>query len=271
MRPSRTALSVSGAALLASLLLLSGCAETPRATPAPATIRIAASSTLADLLDELGDLYRADRPWIDLQAESLDSQAALDLLSAGAVDLSFVSWLPSNLDARVWRSPLAHDAVAVIVHPSNPIAGLSLAQLRDVFQGRVADWSLFGWTNEPVIVVSRESESGTRAAFEEAVMDGHPVTLNAIVQPGSAAMIDAVARTPGAIGYVSRGRLTAAVRPIAVEGIDPAPLDERYPLRRVLYVVSKNEPDGATRDFVRWLLEPGGQQAIAERGFGRVK
>jgi len=84
-------------------------------------------------------------------------------------------------------------------------------------------------------------------------------------------MIDAVARTPGAIGYVSRGRLTAAVRPIAVEGIDPAPLDERYPLRRVLYVVSKNELDGAARDFVRWLLEPGGQQAIAERGFGRVK
>jgi phosphate transport system substrate-binding protein len=122
-----------------------------------------------------------------------------------------------------------------------------------------------------VIVVSREGESGTRAAFEEAVMDGRPVTLNAIVQPDSGAMIDAVARTPGAIGYVSRGRLAAAVRPIAVEGIDPAPHDERYPLRRALYVVSKNEPEGAARDFVRWLLDPDGQQAIAERGFGRVK
>ena len=255
------------------LLTLSACAETPRVTPTPATIRIATSSTLSLLLDDLGDLYGADHPWVTIQSESLDSAAALDLLN-GAVDLAFVSWLPPDLGARLWNSPLAYDAVAVIVHPTNPLTGLSLAQLRDVFQGRVVDWSALGWTSESLIVVSREEGSGTRAAFEEAAMEGRPVTLNAIVQPGSEAMIDYVARTPGAIGYVSRGRATSAVKPIAIEGVDPSPLNVvngTYPIGRVLYVAARSEPAGAVRDFVAWLLSADGQQTIAERGFGRVK
>ena len=256
------------------LLTLSACAETPRVTPTPATIRIATSSTLSLLLDDLGDLYRADHhPGVTIQSESLDSAAALDLLN-GAVDLAFISWLPPDLGARLWNSPLAYDAVAVIVHPTNPLTGLSLAQLRDVFQGRVVDWSVLGWASENLIVVSREDGSGTRAAFEEAAMEGRPVTLNAIVQPGSEAMIDYVARTPGAIGYVSRGRATSAVKPIAIEGVDPSPLNVvngTYPIGRVLYVAARSEPAGAVRDFVAWLLSADGQQAIAERGFGRVK
>lgn len=255
------------------LLTLSACAETPRVTPTPATIRIATSSTLSLLLDDLGDLYRADHPWVTIQSESLDSAAALDLLNDGAVDLAFVSWLPSDLGARLWNSPLAYDAVAAIVHPANPVTGLSLAQLRDVFQGRVVDWSALGWTSESLIVVSREEGSGTHAAFEEAAMEGRPVTLNAIVQSGSEAMIDYVARTPGAIGYVSHGRATSAVKPIAIEGVDPSPLsvvNATYPIGRVLYVTARSEPAGAVRDFVAWLLSADGQQTIAERGFGRV-
>jgi phosphate transport system substrate-binding protein len=253
--------------------LFSACVETPRVTPTPATIRIATSSTLSVLLDDLGDVYHADQPWIAIQAEALNSAGALDVLNSGAVDLAFVAWLPADLDARLWRSPLAYDAVAVIVHPANPVAGLSLAQLRDVYQGRVADWAPFGWTGE-LIVVSREEGSGTRAAFEEAVMDGRAVTLNALVQPGSDALIDYVARTPGAIGYVSRGRATDAVKPIAIEGVDPSPVNVAngaYPIGRVLYVVAKSEPSGAARDFVAWLLSDEGQQAIAERGFGAVR
>ena len=253
-------------------LLLSACTETPRAIPTPVTIRLATSSTLSILLDDVGDRYRADHPWVTIQSGSLDTDAALDMLNGGAVDLAFVSWLPP--DPTLWNSALAYDAVAVIVHPANPVAGLSLAQLRDVFQGRVLDWSPLGWTSESLIVVSREDGSGTRAAFEDAAMEGRPVTLSAIVQPSSDAMIDYVARRPGAIGYVSRGHVTDAVKPIAIEGVDPGPssvVNGTYPIGRVLFVVARSEPTGAVRDFVAWLLSADGQQAIAERGFGRVK
>ncbi|HET7087504.1 MAG TPA: phosphate ABC transporter substrate-binding protein [Anaerolineae bacterium] len=259
----------------ASLLIaLVACAESPRITPTPATITLATSSTLSALIDDLADEYQAERPWITIQMESLDSEAALDLLGSGAVDLAFVSWLPPDLDPGVWNSPLAYDAVAVIVHPANPVTGLSLAQLRDIFQGRVLDWSLYGWTTENVIVVSREDGSGTRTAFEAFVLEGKPVTPGAIVQPDGDAAVDYVARTPGAIGYVSRGRVTPAVKPIAIEGVEPDPsnaANNSYPIGRLLYVVAGSEPKGAVRDFVAWLFSPEGQQAIAEGGFGRVK
>ena len=254
--------------------MLSACAETPRVTPTPATIRIATSSTLAVLLDDLGDVYRADHPWMTIQSEALDTAAALDLLNGGAVDLAFVSWLPAGLDPRLWTSPLAYDAIAVIVHPANPVTGLSLAQLRDVFQGRVADWSRYGWPGESVIVVSREDGSGTRMAFEAAAMEGRPVALTAIVQPGSDRVLGYVSRTPGAIGYVSRAWVTSAVKPIAIEGVDPSPhnvVNGAYPIGRLLFVTARSEPAGAARDFVAWLFSADGQQAIAERGFGRVK
>jgi len=226
------------------------------------------------VIDDLGDLYRADHGWITIQSEALDTGAALDLLKQGAIDLACVSWLPADLDAAYWRSALAQDAVAVIVNPANPVTGLSLAQLRDVFQGRVLDWSALGWTNENLIVVSREGGSGTRAVFEAAVMEGRAVTPNAVVQPDSDAVVNAVARTPGAIGYVSRARVTHSVKPIAIEGVEPGPVtvaNGTYPIGRVLFVVARSEPQGAVREFVAWLLGLEGQQAIAERGFGRVK
>lgn len=269
---ARRTLRIACGVLLAGFLV-SACAETPRLTPSPATIRFSTSSTLSILLDHASGLYRADRPWITFQTESLDSSAALDLLNDGAVDLAFVSWLPSSLDSRIWISAVAYDAVALIVHPANPVTGLSLAQVRDVYAGRVVDWSPLGWTGE-LVVVSREEGSGTRAAFEEAVMEGRAVTLNAIVLPHTGAVIDFVARTPGAIGYISRGRVTEAVRPIAAEGVDPSPVNVvngTYPIGRVLYVAARGEPTGVVREFVAWLLDEEGQRSIAEGGFGRVK
>ena len=263
-----------GFTLCALILALAACAETPRPTPAPVTIRLSASSTLSALIDDLSDLYRFDRDWVSVQQEAVNTAAAIDLLNDGAVDLAFVSWLPAGLDARLWQSALAHDAVAVVVHPSNPTTAVSLAQLRDIYAGRVADWSPFGWGGQGLVVVSREDGSGTRAAFENAVMEGHAVTLSAIVQPDSESMVAYVARTPGAIGYVSRGRVTPAVKPIAVEGVEPLPLhaaNGAYPIGRVLTVLARREPEGGARDFVVWLLSEEGQQAVAERGFGRVK
>ena len=261
--------------LYASLLIaLAACAESPRVTPTPATIALAAASTLSAPLDDLTRKYRGKYPWITLQAEALDSEAALDLLENGAVDLAFVSWLPPDVEPDVWSSPLAYDAVAVIVHPSNPVTGLSLAEVRDIFQGRVLDWSVFGWTNGNVTVVSREDGSGTRDAFEALTLEGRPVTPGAIVLPDGDAVVDAVARTPGAIGYVSRGRVTPAVKPIAIEGVAPLPsnvANNSYPVGRLLYVVARDEPAGAARDFVAWLLGPEGQQAIADKGLGRVR
>jgi phosphate transport system substrate-binding protein len=256
------------------LFTLSACVETPRPTPTPTTLRIAASSTTSRLLDDLSAIHRADHPWVTIELTKLNNRSVLELLTNGAVDLAFVSWLPDDLDPQVWRSAIAYDAVAVIVNAANPVEGLSLAQLWNIFQGRVSDWSAFGWNDTSLTVVSRESGSGTREAFEQEAMQDRPVSLNAIIQPGSAEVVDFVARTPGAIGYVSRAWVGDSVKAIAIEGVDPGPANAAsgvYPIGRALYVLAPGEPTGAAREFVIWLLGDDGQTAIAERGFGRVR
>lgn len=260
--------------VLLFLLVLTSCAETPRPTPTPTTFRMASSTTSSRLLDDLSAIYRADYPWVTIEITRLNTSSVIGLLDNNAVDLAFVSWLPDELDPQLWRTAIAYDAVAVIVHPSNPVEGLSLAQLWNIFQGRVFDWSAFGWNDTPLIVVSRESGSGTRDAFEQEAMQDRPVSLNAIIQPGSAEVVDYVARTPGAIGYVSRAWAGDSVKVIAIEGVEPNPANAAsgtYLAGRVLYILAPSEPTGAAREFVTWLLSDDGQNSISERGFGSVR
>jgi phosphate transport system substrate-binding protein len=124
-----------------------------------------------------------------------------------------------------------------------------------------------------VAVISRESGSGTRAHFEERVMDGRNVTVNAVIGASEQGVLDYIRSVTTSIGYVSSGYLTDTVNAIAVEGVEisPATLTERrYPLSRPLLVITPEEPHGELRAFVAWVLGPQGQ-AIVEKKYGRVK
>ena len=117
--------------------------------------------------------------------------------------------------------------------------------------------------------VSREDGSGTRAVFEGAVLGGRDVTFTAVVMPSSEAVIEYVARTPGAIGYVSSLRpgelLADGVRVPLVEGAPPTPggiSDGSYPISRPLYLAAATEPTGEAREFAQWVLGPEGQAVI---------
>ena len=110
------------------------------------------------------------------------------------------------------RTPIGIDGLAVIVHPENSIAELSLVQLRDLYSGRVIDWQALGSDVGEVILVSREDGSGSRVRFEERVMGAERVSLTAVVMPTSEDVVAYVARNPQAIGYVSRGHVVQWIR-----------------------------------------------------------
>ena len=105
------------------------------------------------------------------------------------------------------RVPIGLDGLAVVVHPSNNIAGLSLVQLRDIFAGRLLDWQALGSDAGEILLVSREDGSGSRILFETRVMSDERVALTAVVMPTSQDVVDYVAKNPHAIGYVSRAEV----------------------------------------------------------------
>ncbi len=242
--------------LLFGLLLASGCGPQPmRVTREPVTLQLVAADSCSPLAARAVEAYEDSHPWVSVEVEIFNTALAEEVLQEGAADIALLSRVSDSGDEGqgwLWTEGLMVDGIAVIVHPESPFSGLGLAHLREIFRGRLQEWA--GTT---ITVVSREDGSGTRAAFESVVLDGESTTLNAVVMPSSDAMVDFVAATPGAIGYVSAERLGDGVRVVPIEGALPtkeAVSNENYPLRRQLYLASKGEPVGEAREFAQWLL-----------------
>jgi phosphate transport system substrate-binding protein len=248
------------------LLLLSSCASQPlTVTRQPATLRLVAADSCEPLVEELAAAYEASHPWVTVELEVFNSAVAQETLQQGGADLALLSWLPATTEpGGLWSQPFARDGVAVVVHPATPFTETGLAQLQAVFRGQVQEWA-----GVVLSVVSREQGSGTRAAFESAVLGGRDVVLTAVVLPSSRAVVEYVARTPGAIGYVSTLWLedppAEGLRVLPVEGVLPAGAtisDGRYPLWRPLYLATVGEPAGQAREFAQWVLGAEGQAIV---------
>jgi phosphate transport system substrate-binding protein len=269
------------------LILLAACGE-PVATPELVYLEVGGSMVMAPLVEELAVAFSEGAPTVSLEVTGLGTQFGLDALRAGEVDLALASWLPANGEANQdpglqpnpgWQTTaIARDGIAVVVHPDNPVEGLGLLQLQDLFGGRIHDWGPAGGAaGVGVQPVSRERGSGTRAAFEALVMVDLGVTPLAVMAFTPQMVVEAVAAQPGAIGYVSMGQVTPEVKVLEIEGLAPTPENAgrgSYPITRELWLVAGDPAspatDRAVRDFTRFVLSPAGQQIVGRR-YGRVR
>lgn len=258
-------------------LLLAAC--TALTGPAPtAFLRVAAPRSLASQLAEVAEAFSARQPEISIQIDSADAALAVEMLRRGEVEIAAMTWLPPDLPATWTATPVAWDAVVLIVHADNPLPGLTMLQARRVFAGWAWRWGDVGGIpfapeeSEPIQVVSREEGAGTRAFFEQQVMGEEAVTLTALVIPNSSAVVDYVASHRNAIGYVSMGEVDARVRVVPLEGVTPTPETvsaSGYHLAHPVYLVTRQR-SAAVRSFVDFVLSPGGQALLGAR-YGRVR
>lgn len=237
-----------------------GCASQPiTVTPQPVLLRVMAADAYGPLAEMVTSAYREARPWVRVEVETFNQAVGEERLRAGAAELGiFAGPRPEGL----WSIPIATDGIAIIAHPTAPVENLTLAELREIFRGRIGDWP----DGTPIQVVSREKGSGTRALFEEMVMGESEVTLTALVAVDSRWMLETVSNTPGAIGYVACSRLEGDIRLLSIEGIRPTSSTlPTYPLRYPVLLVGSAEPTGEARTFAQWLLSPEGQTEILRR------
>jgi phosphate transport system substrate-binding protein len=250
------------------LVLATSCGGAALVTPAPETVSVAGSTSFAPALRELAAAYQTLHANALIDMRQSGTGAGVRAVSSGESDLTIVSWQPPNepLPAGVRSSPVARDAVALIVHPTNSIRGLTLLQAKSIYQGEVQDWQALGGSAIEPIVVSREDGSGTRAAFEAMVMDNDRVTLNAVVMPSTQAVVEYVAAHPGAIGYVSAGDADKRVKVLSIEDVVPSATNVQngsYRLARLIYVYRSSSASATARDFADFMLTPAGQAIIA--------
>jgi phosphate transport system substrate-binding protein len=249
-------------------LLLPACLATATPPPPPIVLKAAGSTSAGPVLAALASAYSAQHPHVTFDIQAGGSQLGQSLVEAGRIDLGLVSWPPPHLPDKLRSIPIARDAVAIIVHPTNKIEGLSLAELQSIFSGRLLNWQEVGGPASPIQVISREDGSGTRAAFEAGVMDQTPVTPAAIVLPSSQAVIDFVAQNPAAIAYVSFAFVDKNVYPVPVEGVAPSleSLAARsYSLSRDLAMIVPQRAQPELNQFIDFVLSPTGQAITAAK------
>jgi phosphate transport system substrate-binding protein len=177
---------------------------------------------------------------------------------------------------------VALDAIAVMVNPNNPVDQLSIPQLSDLFTGRITNWQDVGGEDRPVVLASRESNSGTYVYFlEKVVRRGDPSSQDlfspeALLLPSSEIIGLEVSQNPNAIGYDGLGYVTPHQKtvkvaldeagPFVLPGIDTVK-DGTYPIARPLYMYTRGEPTGAIKEYLDWIMSGDGQTVVAELGF----
>ncbi len=272
----------SSALLLAALLLivpLSGCRNESKTEQ----IIVNGSTTLLPIAEEAKEGFEKANPGTSVLVSGMGSSAGIEAALAGTADIGTSSRdLKEEEEGKgLVDTPIAFDGIAVIVNPSNPVDGLTSEQLRDIFAGRITNWKQVGGEDRDIDLVNRDEASGTREAFKKIVMgDDAKFDPSAVVLPGTGQVRDVVARSNGAIGYISVGfvepRFSAMeVKALSIDGVTPTEktvASRKYPIGRTLHMFTKGQPSGLAKRFIDYVLTDEVQNGVVmDAGFIPVK
>lgn len=178
----------------------------------------------------------------------------------------------------IWE--VAIDALSIVVHPSNPISQISHEDLRRIYLGEVTNWSDLGGSDQTIVVVSRDTSSGTYGTFKELVLENKEVTAGSLFQASSGAVATTVASTPGAIGYVGLGYLQPSLKalllaktaagPFVASSVEAA-ISLEYPLSRPLFLITNGYPQGEVAQLIKFALSDAGQALVLEAGYAPIR
>lgn len=273
-------------------LLLSGCSTGSDAPPLGATGTIVnkGSDTIVNLALAWAEAYKVVEPQVDIAVTGGGSGIGMAALINGTVDVANASRQIKPEERAAAEANgiepmefiIARDAIAIIVHHSNPIDELSIGQLSDIYSGKINNWSELGGEDRPIVRLSRETNSGTHVYFLEQVLrqgDTQDSTLfspDTLLLPSSEGIMSEVRENPNAIGYDGLGYVTDDVKVIAIAR-DPSEIfvlpsattvnSAEYPISRDLYMYTAGEPTGLILAYLEWILQSEAQTIVSDLGF----
>jgi len=244
----------------------------------PGKLRVTGSTTLFPIAQAAADAYMVKNLRADIQVSGGGSGVGVQAIGEGTTDIGMSSREISDTEKARYPglvpTEIATDAVVLIVHPSNPVTTFTLDQVRGLYNGTFQGWNSVGGTLTYPVIIGRDSASGTRVYFSEAVMKNEKYRPDMREMNSNGAVAQAVAQTPAAIGYVGLGFVDSAVKAVEISsnGQPVAPtiatvLARQYPISRPLYMITKGQPAGLAKDYIDFIISPDGQMIVQNQGF----
>jgi phosphate transport system substrate-binding protein len=236
-------------------------------------LTVAGSTSVQPFAEVLAEEYMGQHSREKIYVQGGGSTAGILAVRTEAAQVGMASRALMVDERDLIAVPIAYDAIAIIVHPSNPLTNLSIDQIRGIFSGRITHWKQVGGRNHSLTLVTREEGSGTRESFQHLLMGKTEISLAALVQDSNGAIRQVVADDPNAIGYISLGLVNDRVKPLKIDGVG-ANVENikklRYTFVRPFLFVFKNQPQGMAKDFLVYILSPGGQKLLVQEGLVSV-
>lgn len=173
-----------------------------------------------------------------------------------------------------FRTAVAVDAIVPVVNNANTVKDLTQDQLKAVFEGKIRNWKDVGGKDAPIVVVSRDSSSGTFETWESLVMKGARITPRALLQTSNGTVVQTVSKNVNAIGYIGIGYLDNQTKALTLGGkkaTAETAKSKQWPLLRELYFFTNGQPAGDAKAFTDFVTSAAGQKIVQETGFVPLK
>lgn len=238
---------------------------------------IKGSTTVLPIAQMAAEAYMAENPDVKISLSGGGSGNGIKAIIDGTADIGNASRFIKQKEVKlatekgVYPVPfrIALDSIVPVVNGKNSVSDLTMAQLRDIYLGKIKDWKEVGGTQGRIVIISRDSSSGTFGVWKDLVMKKDRVIPSALTVPSNGGIVQAVGKTPGAIGYVGLAYLNSEIKAVTVDGIEGTEentLNGSYPISRGLFMFTKGWPEGETMGFISFILSKKGQQLVKKAG-----
>jgi phosphate transport system substrate-binding protein len=243
------------------------------------SIRMDGSTTVLPIAQKVVEAYMKEHPDVNISVSGGGSGNGIKALIDGTTDIADSSRFLKDEEVKlafekgIYPVPfaIAYDCIVPVVHPDNPIKDISMAQLKSIYMGETKNWKQLGGPDKEIVIVSRDTSSGTYEVWEEKVMKKERVYAGALLQASNGAVAQTVSKNKYAIGYLGIGYVDKSVQALSVNGIagsEETALNGKFPISRALFMLTRGWPSGDTLNFINYVLNPQkGQKFVREAGF----
>jgi phosphate transport system substrate-binding protein len=252
------------------------------------TITVKGSDTMVILAQRWAESFMKANPDVTVQVTGGGSGVGLSALVNGTTDIANASrpMKPSEREKLKQRYntlgievKAAKDGLSIYLNDTNPVKSLSLDQLKAIYSGMITNWKDVGGPDTRIILYGRENSSGTYVFFKDNVLGGGDFAATMQSLPGTAAVVNAVAKDKFGIGFggAAYGKgikfcpLSKTNGSTAYEPTEANVKSGNYPLSRFLFMYLRSKPTGAMKEYIDWILSAEGQKLVAEVGYFPVR